>query len=161
MGNTTSGLANEATTYCVDSLQPWLAFNGSDWVQSSALLASCANISDTCCSSVNISTAESNSSLYSKDTLDSLGLYTAVGLYHGRYLYQRRGLDRYLLFLDTGDWMVTDRVGHDHGYLSHTGGGVCPEHTDNQWELSIFHQHSDTFTWATDSLLRVECSQVQ
>ena len=130
-------------------------------MQTSALLASCANISSTCCPSVNISTAQTNSSLYSKDTSDSLGLYTAVGVYHGRYLYQRLGLDRYLLFLETGDWMVTDKVGHDHGYLSHTGGSVCPENTDNRWEVSIFHQHSDTFTWDTDTLLRVDCLQVQ
>ena len=151
------------TTNCLDSLHPWLAFNGSDWVQSSDLLASCANITDICCPSVKISTAErskTNSSLYSPDTRDSLGLYTAVGVYHGRYLYQKVGLERYLVFLDTGDWMVTDKVGHDHGFLSHTGGTVCPEHSDNNWELSIFHQHTDTFTWATDPLLRVECGQV-
>ena len=149
----------------MESLHPWLAFNGSDWVQSTDLLASCANITSTCCSTVKISRTERSetetSSLYSQDTRDSLGLYTAVGVYHGRYLYQRPGLERYLVFLDTGDWMVTDKVGHDHGYLSHTGGSVCPEDSDNNWELSIYHQHSDTFTWATDPLLSVQCGQAQ
>ena len=89
-----------------------------------------------------ISTAERSEtkvSLYSQDTRDSLGLYTALGVFRGRYLYQKSGMERYLLFLDTGDWMVTDKVGHDHGYLSHTGGSVCPEHSDDNWELSIFH----------------------
>ena len=116
----------------------------------------CKPFSHTCCQAVNISSPESSQT----NTRESLGLYRAVGTYHGRYLYQRPGRDRYLLYLDTGDWMVTDKVGHDHGYLSHTGGSVCPEETNNNWEISIYHQHTDTFTWARDNKLRVECVKV-
>ena len=81
----------------MDSPHPWLYYNGSAWVQSRDLLAACTTSSQHCCRSVQLSSSrssEKNSSLYSRDTLDSLGLYTAVGLYNGRHLYQRPGLDR-------------------------------------------------------------------
>ena len=161
-GNTTSGLVSEASSYCVDSPHPWIYYNGSDWVQSEDILATCSSLTEPCCPRVNItSSLRTNSSLYSQDTRDSLGLYTAVGLYHGRHLYQQLGLDRYLLYLDTGDWLVTDSVGHDHGYLSHTGGSVCPEDTDNTWEVSIYNQQTEEFTWDYDTQLTVECVQVK
>merc|ERR1711990_1413304 len=53
--------------------------------------------------------------------------------------------------------MVTDRVGHDHGFLSYVGGPVCPENSNAKWEVSVFHNQTETFTWAYDTLLRVEC----
>ena len=160
-GNTTSGLVSEGDSYCVESDRPWIYYNGSAWLQSDHLLATCSSLSPPCCQTVNISSGQhSNVSLYSRDTLDSLGLYSVVGLYHGRHLYQQLGRDRYLLYLHTGDWLVTDSVGHDHGYLSHSGGSVCPENTDNKWEVSVYHQQTEEFTWDYDTLLTVTCAQV-
>ena len=43
-GNTTSGLANEMSSYCVDSEHPWVMYNGTEWIQSRNIITTCANI---------------------------------------------------------------------------------------------------------------------
>ena len=42
------------------------------------------------------------------------GVYRAVGVANGRYVYQREGRDRYLEYTAAGDWMVTESVGGDY-----------------------------------------------
>ena len=51
--------------------------------------------------------AKKDSKLYNNETRDSLGVYYAVGVSNGRYIYQQPGLDRYLEYTDNGDWMVS------------------------------------------------------
>ena len=64
--------------------------------------------SETCCSAVKIySVAKKDNDLYNNETRDSLGVYYAVGVSNGRYIYQQPGLDRYLEYTDHGDWMVS------------------------------------------------------
>ena len=53
------------------------------------------------------SVAKKDNNLYNNETRDSLGVYYAVGVANGRYIYQQPGLDRYLEYTDHGDWMVS------------------------------------------------------
>ena len=162
VGNTTTGLVNEVPTYCADSMHGWTFYNGSDWVISRDLLSSCTSIEHTCCHSVTISSSSStrnSSELYSQETKDSLGKYSAVGMSNGRYLYQKPGMDRYLEYLPSGDWLVSDRVGQDEGFISHIGGSVCAEDAGNKWEVSVWKEDTKEYQWEYDTLLTVECKK--
>jgi len=162
VGNTTTGLVNEVPTYCADSVHGWTFFNGSDWVRSRDLISSCTSMEHTCCTSITISSASSTSNtsqLYSEETRDSLGLYSAVGKANGRYLYQAPGMDRYLEYISSGDWLVSDRVGQDEGFISHVGGSVCAEDAGNKWEVSVWKEDTKEYEWAYDTLLTVDCKK--
>ena len=76
------------------------------------------------------------------------GVYRAVGVANGRYVYQREGRDRYLEYTAAGDWMVTESVGGDTGHVSHLGGSVCPEHAAQSWDTHAAD------TWTHDPGLR-------
>jgi len=157
-GNTSAGLANIATTYCVDSDHPWVFWNGSSWIPSRKVITKCASIKSSCCSSVELSTSNMHDTeLYTSETKDFLGVYTAVGVSNGRYVYQKLGYDGYLEYTDNGDWMVTDMMGTNTGYLSHLGGSVCPEHSSSNWDVL---RYNETFTqWNHDISLNVKCVQ--
>ena len=66
-------------------------------------------------------------------------------------------LCRYLEYLEMGDWLITDQVGHDEGFISHEGGSVCAEHAGNKWEVSVWKEETKEYVWAYDTLLKVEC----
>ena len=82
-----------------------------------------------------------------------------MGVSNGRYVYQKLGYDGYLEYTDNGDWMVTDMMGTNTGYLSHLGGSVCPEHSSSNWDVL---RYNETFTqWNHDISLNVKCVQVK
>ena len=162
VGNATTGLVNSVPTYCADSDHTWTYFNGSEWLHSRELLAACGSPRNTCCTAVQISSPSiinNSSHLYSEETTAALGEYSAVGMSNGRYLYQKPGMDRYLEYLPTGDWLVSDMVGSDQGFISHVGGSICAEDTENKWEVSVWDKKTEEWHWAYDTLLEVKCSE--
>ena len=159
VGNTNAGLWKKESTYCADNIHGWHYYNGSDLVLSKDIVTSCATVEQTCCSSVTISSVSSTSNtsnLYDNRTRDALGLYSAVGMSNGRYLYQSPGKDKYLEYNSKNqDWLVTGMVGSTWGYIYHNGGSVCVEDASNKWKVGVLGREG----WASDTNLIVECTE--
>merc|ERR1719435_207887 len=112
---------------CLEHEDSWSFLNGSKVVSTSLLMAACQTPEEVCCSTVELQSANSgNASFYSEEPKASLGRYTSVGMYNGRYMYQMEGhVDR---FLEYGDkyWLSNTGVGTWTGSSSTGTSTGCP-----------------------------------
>ena len=153
VGNTSTGITSNYTGDCIDSTSEWQYYNGSDWRTHKNLTAKCAEIGDTCCKNIEMSSASgtitkdnSSSLVFAEEARLTLGKYTAVGTITGRYIYQHQNMDRYLQFEKTNmNWLVVHQVGSISGYIYHKGGSVCAENSGDQWHVASLQNKNTTF----------------
>jgi len=153
-------LVNDMDGYCLDDHDNWSFYNGSIMVYSEMLESNCFTIDEVCCEEINIASENSekktfNKSFYGKNPKESLGVYKAIGMVNGRYIYQKENHDR---FLEYGykHWLVSTGVGKSRGHIHHTGGSVCPEHIEKEWEISDKDKNGAWF-WKDDPELKITC----
>jgi len=168
VGNTSTGITSNYTGDCIDSTSEWQYYNGSDWKTHKNLTAKCAEIGDTCCKNIEMSSANgtitkdnSSSLVFAEEARLTLGKYTAVGTITGRYIYQHQNMDRYLQFEKTNmNWLVVHQVGSISGYIYHKGGSVCAENSGDQWHVaSLQNKNTTTTSWQHDPHFKVKCVQ--
>jgi len=149
-------LVNDMDGYCLDEHSNWSLFNKSTLMYSDSLVTSCSKITDVCCSEIKISSVNSNNqSFYDEQPRESLGVYKAIGMINGRYVYQKNNHDR---FLEYGDryWLVSTGVGKGSGHIHHPGGSVCPEHIKSEWQIAD-KDDDDNWLWKDDPELEITC----
>eukprot|EP00092_Neocalanus_flemingeri_P078850 GFUD01098162.1.p1 GENE.GFUD01098162.1~~GFUD01098162.1.p1 ORF type:complete len:430 (-),score=100.07 GFUD01098162.1:62-1351(-) len=166
VGNTTTGIISKnTTTKCANSLLDWQYFNGTEFQHDRNLKSTCAEIEDTCCkhiemSSPTINKPQDNSSsvVYTEEAKKTLGRYTAVGTTNGRYVYQHDGMSRYLEFDESNqNWLVVQGIGHTSGFIYHSGGSVCAENSGNRWHAASYDEKTKTNDWVHDGDFQVLC----
>eukprot|EP00092_Neocalanus_flemingeri_P009756 GFUD01010508.1.p1 GENE.GFUD01010508.1~~GFUD01010508.1.p1 ORF type:complete len:422 (-),score=91.34 GFUD01010508.1:138-1403(-) len=166
VGNTTTGIISKnTTTKCANSLLDWQYFNGTEFQHDRNLKSTCAEIEDTCCkhiemSSPTINKPQDNSSsvVYTEEAKKTLGRYTAVGTTNGRYVYQHDGMSRYLEFDESNqNWLVVQGIGHTSGFIYHSGGSVCAENSGNRWHAASYDEKTKTNDWVHDGDFKVLC----
>ena len=165
VGNTSTGITSKSATDCADSLADWQYFNGTQFQYDRSLKSSCAKIENTCCKHIEISSPASNrtkdnSSLtYTKEAKQTLGRYTAVGTINGRYIYQHDDMDRYLEFDESKqNWLIVLEIGCTSGFIYHSGGSVCPEHSGTRWHIASFNEEKNTTSWKHDPEFNISCA---
>eukprot|EP00090_Calanus_glacialis_P031958 TRINITY_DN53035_c0_g1_i1.p1 TRINITY_DN53035_c0_g1~~TRINITY_DN53035_c0_g1_i1.p1 ORF type:complete len:309 (-),score=62.31 TRINITY_DN53035_c0_g1_i1:26-952(-) len=156
-GSSDGNLNNDVPSYCVEKLDNWMYHNGSGITKAGKVVSTCAAIEDTCCKDILVSSANS-ASVYPEYSLLGLGTYSAVGIRNGRYLYQRRGMDRYLEYHNNNQWMITTGVGKAPGYFNHEGGTVCAEHAKEKWKFGSFDD-DNKWVWTSDAQLEITCME--
>eukprot|EP00090_Calanus_glacialis_P015747 TRINITY_DN24816_c0_g1_i1.p1 TRINITY_DN24816_c0_g1~~TRINITY_DN24816_c0_g1_i1.p1 ORF type:complete len:416 (-),score=101.67 TRINITY_DN24816_c0_g1_i1:107-1354(-) len=165
VGSTSTGITSKSTANCADSISDWAYFNGTTWQYNRNLKSSCAKIEDICCSNIEMSspagnnTKDNSSSLvYAEESRKTLGRYIAVGMTNGRYIYQHDDMDRYLEFDESNqNWLIVHEVGCTSGFIYHSGGSVCPEHSGSRWHTAAHDQEKNTTGWAHDPDFTVKC----
>merc|ERR1711915_1062142 len=152
---------NKTDSKCAEDVKAWAYYNDTKWSESEHLISKCANIKDTCCNQVKLSSpnAENSSDLvYFKKSKKSLGTYKAIGETHGRYIYELQGEEeRYLEFEENrGNWLIVEKIGFITGYIYHKGGSVCPENSGSKWHTAVEAQDG-SLKWGKDHDLKVQC----
>jgi len=154
-------LENDNTNYCIDSYSNWYRYNGSDMLFSSDMSVSCATVGQECCSTINIISSnldlidDNNIAFYQNNARETIGVYHAIGMVNGRWVYQKTGEDRYLEYGDKY-WLGSSGVGKKSGHLHHHGGSVCPENANGVWQISR-QEEDGAWSWQDDPQLKVEC----
>ena len=154
-------LVNDMDAYCLDAHNNWSFYNRSELMYSENLTSKCSKIHEVCCHEIELSSVNSdvknrkNISFYGDEPKDSLGIYKAIGMNNGRYVYQQKNLDR---FLEYGDryWLVSTGIGMYSGHIHHPGGSVCPEHIKNEWQIAEQRKNGQ-WTWKSDPELKITC----
>jgi len=164
-GSTDGALNNDVPSYCVENLDRWMFHNGSGINKAGEVISTCATIENICCKEIMISSTDSerkvgNDSFYPEYTKLGLGRYSAVGMLNGRYLYQKKGFDRYLEYHKNNHWMITTGVGKAPGYFNHQGGTVCAENAKEKWKFGSLGD-DNKWVWTSDAQLGITCVHVK
>lgn len=126
-------MKNANDGYCLEDKNDWSFLNGGKFISSESLKTKCSNIEDVCCQDVNITYSKSEFN-YTKSVMESLGVYKAVGMINGRYIYQKDNTFRFLWYdVRSFVWTVN---GFDGGFHIYSQGlHVCPENDANEWTI--------------------------
>jgi len=157
-GSTDGALNNDVPGYCVENNNNWVYHNGSGLARAGDTSSTCAVVEDTCCKDILLSST--SASLYPEYSSLCLGRYSAVGVMNGRYLYQKRGMDRYLEYHKNNQWIITTGVGKAPGYFHHQGGTVCVENAKDKWMFGSLNE-DNKWVWTSDSQLDITCMEVK
>jgi len=155
-----SKLVNDMDGYCLEDWNNWSFYNGSTLMFDESLMTNCSKIEDVCCYEISITSANSDEKIddkpfYDEQPKESLGIYRAIGMINGRYVYQKNNQDR---FLEYGEkyWLVSTGVGKGSGHIHHPGGSVCPEHIKNEWQIAHKDDNGE-WGWKDDPKLEITC----
>jgi len=126
---------------------------------SESLITKC--IEEKCCTKINITKEYSDSLFGNRTFFDNLekeifGVYEAVGMAQGRYIYQRNSIDTLLVYNPPVfksshyhyTWVILWNGGIIHNEF--LGEKVCPEQIKNEWGIMPNFKHGDEITVKLD-----------